>query len=147
MLGRSVAFQQSRRDMPSDCWSLNSAPAPSWLGRPRPVSDFRHVLAVLAHILLMLHKFVAQHLLEMRAHVAQSRHAINHITGKVKPIEFIHDSHVERRSSCTFFFVPMDMEVVVTGAPVGEPMYKPGVAMVGKHHWSIGCEDGIKVAV
>src|SRR6478609_5906033 len=44
------------------------------LARPDPVADFRHVLAVFAHIVRMFDQFVAELLLHLRGPGRQTRH-------------------------------------------------------------------------
>src|SRR6476661_10074037 len=48
--------------------------------RPTPVLHFRQIVAVLVHILFVLHELVAQELLEVGAHALQSWHAVHHVT-------------------------------------------------------------------
>ena len=50
------------------------------LVRPFPVFYLRHIIAVLARVLLVLHQFVAQELLEVGAGGVQLRNAVHCVT-------------------------------------------------------------------
>jgi hypothetical protein len=54
---------------------------------PGPALDFRHIVAVLTHIVFVRHQFVAKHLPEVGADGSQSWHSVYDVTGKVIPIK------------------------------------------------------------
>ena len=54
-----------------------------------PVPDFRHVLAVLVDVLLVLDELVLNHLLQRCAARAQLRQPIDHILHQVEPVKIV----------------------------------------------------------
>src|SRR5882757_11212636 len=54
------------------------------LMRPRPIADFRHVIAVFHDVALVPDELIAQVLLEVRRHVAQAGDAVHRVAGQVK---------------------------------------------------------------
>jgi hypothetical protein len=56
---------------------------------PLPIPDFRHVLAVLVDVLLVLDELVLHPPLQRGAARAQMRKAINHILHQVKPVQIV----------------------------------------------------------
>ena len=98
---------------------------------PRPVADFRQVLAVLVDVMLVLDQLVLDHLLQIVPLAAQMRQAIHHVLHQMEPVQIVLHPHVEGRGDGALFLVAPDMEVAV-GAAVGQPMNQPGIAMKGK---------------
>src|ERR1043166_2223852 len=63
--------------------------------RPTPVLDFRQIVAVLVHILFVLHQLVAQELLEVSANALQSWHAVHRVTCQIdRKSTRLNSSHV-----------------------------------------------------
>src|SRR3954462_1462279 len=67
--------------------SVDVLPPPSLIptrgtARPLPFLDLGHVVAVLAHVVMMLDQGIAKHLLEVRADLPQSRHLVDHAPGE-----------------------------------------------------------------
>src|SRR5713226_5187385 len=114
---------------------------------PSPVLDLWNIIAVLVHILLVLHQLVAQELLEMGAYALQFGHAIHYVAGKMVAIEVIHHRHVERRRGCALFLVSADVQAIVTSTTVSEPMDQPGISVIGEDDRLIGGEHGIEFAI
>jgi hypothetical protein len=55
--------------------------------------------------------------------------------------------HVERGGRGAFFLVAADVQVPVVGAPVGEPVDEPRIAVVGEDHRLAGGEQRVEVTV
>src|SRR6185295_9164007 len=54
--------------------------------RPAPALDFRQIVAVLVHILFVLHQLVAQELLEVGAHALRSWHSGHHVAREMEAV-------------------------------------------------------------
>src|SRR5690348_6908378 len=56
---------------------------------PPPAGDFRHVVAVLADIVLVLDQLVAQRLLEVGGPSAELRQAVDHVHDQVEAVQVV----------------------------------------------------------
>src|SRR5581483_5862412 len=130
----------------SGCWSRSSGPGHASIV-PGPVADLRHVLAALANILLMLHEFVAQELLEVRAGPLQARDTIHHVARQVIAVEIVQYRHVKRRGRGSLFLVTADVHVVVIVPAIREPVNQPGITVVGEDDRLIHGEQRIEIVV
>ncbi len=81
----------------------------------------------------------------MRRNGAEARHAIDHVDGKMEPIDLVEHAHIERRGGGAFFLVPAHVQLLV-GAPVGEAVNQPGVAVVVEDDLLVFREQGIVFA-
>src|SRR5581483_3541291 len=55
--------------------------------------------------------------------------------------------HVEGGGGGAFLFVAPHVEVAVVGAPVGESVDQPGVAVVGEDDRPVGGQEGVELGV
>src|SRR5450631_1555997 len=99
-----------------DCWcrslsatgGLNLLHGESSYCRPRPILDFRHVLAVLINVALVLDEFVLQLLLEVYAAAAGLLQAIDGVDHQMKTIEIVQDRHIESGGDRALLLVAAD---------------------------------------
>src|SRR6266403_4734910 len=115
--------------------------------RPLTVLHLRHVVTVLARIMLVLHELVSQELLEVGTDALQFRNAVHDITCQVKAIQIVHDGHIERSCGSAFFFITAHMEIVVTMSAIAQPMNEPRITVIGEDHGFVGSEHGIKFGI
>src|SRR5580704_19253406 len=73
--------------------------------RPLPVANFRHVLAVLIDIDLVLDKLVLDHLLQIGTLNAQLRQTIDNVLHQMESIQIVLHPHIKRRRDGAFFLV------------------------------------------
>ena len=99
---------------------------------PLPVPDFRHILAVLVDVVLMLNELVAHLLLQVGAFGTHARQAIHHILHQMKAVQIVLHSHVKGSRDGALFFVASNVQVVV-GPAVGEPVDQRRVSMETKY--------------
>ena len=78
---------------------------------------------------------------------AQAGHPVDDVHDQVEPVHVVHHHHVERRGGGAFLLVAADVEVVVVGAAVGEPVDQPRVAVVGEDHRPVGGEQRVELGV
>src|SRR5690606_717934 len=114
---------------------------------PRPLLHFRHVLAVLVNILLVLDQLVANVLLSVGRAGPQFRHPIDNVANQVEAIDVVEHRHIERRGRCSLFLVAADMQVVMIRAPVRQPVNQPWVAVIGEDNRFIARKDRVEVAI
>src|ERR1700734_3054048 len=117
------------------------------LAPPRPVLDLRHVVAVAANVLAMVDELVADFLLGVCGALAKLRHAVDDIADQMETVEVVDHAHVERRGRGSLFLVTAHMNVVVAGAPIGQAMDQPRIAVKGEDDWLVDSEQGVEVAV
>ena len=63
---------------------------------------------------------------------AEAGHAVDHVHHEMEAVQVVEHHHVERRGGGALLLVAAHVEVVVVGAPVGEAVDQPGVAVVGE---------------
>src|SRR5262245_50008068 len=107
---------------------------------PPPTADFGCVLAVCVDIFLVVDQRVADRLFGIGRSRPQLRNAVNHITHQMEAVEIVTHTHVEGGGGCPLFLVPAHMQILMVGAPVGEPVNQPGVSVKCKYDWLIGSE-------
>jgi isoamylase len=61
-------------------------------------------------------------------------------------INIVHNGNVERGDGA-FFFVAADVQIIVRGAAIGEPVDQPGVAVIGKNDRFVEGEHGIELGI
>ena len=71
-------------------------------------------------------------------HALQARHAIDHVARQVEAVQVVQHGHVERRGGGAFFFVSAHVQIVVIGAPIGQAMNQPGIAVKGEDDGLVG---------
>jgi hypothetical protein len=77
---------------------------------------------------------------------AEPGHAVDHVHHQVEAVEVVEHHHVERRRGRALLLVAAHVEVVVVGAPVGQPVDQPRVAVVGEDHRLVGGEQRVELA-
>ena len=106
---------------------------PSRLCAPPPVSNFRHVFTVLADVMLMFGELVLKLLLQVSPLGTQLRQAVDYVHHQVEAIQIVKHGHVEGGGDRAFLFVAADVQVLVVGAAVGQPVDQPWVSMERKN--------------
>ena len=88
-------------------------------GRPAPVEDLRHVLAMLANIkLVTLHNGPVA-LVRVGALTAEALDPMDRIKRELIAIDFVQDDHVEGRCRCSFIAKSAHMDIVVIAPLIG----------------------------
>ena len=77
----------------------------------------------------------------------EARHAVDHVHHQVEAVEVVEHHHVERRRGGALLLVAAHVELVVVGAPVGEAVDQPGVAVEGEDDRPVGGEEGVELGV
>src|SRR6516164_2964409 len=114
---------------------------------PSPARDLWHVIPVPANELPMVDELVAYRLLGISRPRAKLGHAVNHIAHQVETIEIIEHAHIKRCRRGAFFLVAAHMNVVVAGAPVGQTVNQPRVAVEGKDDRLVCRKKNIELGV
>ena len=60
-------------------------------------------------------------------------HPVDHVHDQVEPVEVVQHHHVERRGRGALLVVAADVDVVVVGPAVGQPVDQPRVPVEGEH--------------
>src|SRR4029450_603472 len=116
-------------------WSRPSEPRPpgtrqeaprSW---PRPLIALRLVNSVLVGIALAVDLHVAQLLLDMRAGDPQARYPIDDVDRETEAVDLVTNGQIERRVDVALLLVAAHVQVLVIGAPVGQPMDQPRISV------------------
>ena len=81
----------------------------------------------------------------MRAHPVQLGHAIDDVSREMKPVKVIHYGHVKWSRGGALFLVPADVQIIVTGAAISEPVNQPGITVIGEDDRFLGAEHRIKI--
>ncbi len=114
---------------------------------PLPIPDFRHILAVLVDVLLVLDKLVLELLLQVDALVAGLRQTVDGVHHEMEAVQIVQHRHVEGRGNGALFLVAADVDVVVVGAAVGQPVDQPRVGMEGEDDRFIPGEEFVEIRV
>ena len=80
-------------------------------------------------ILLVLDQLVLELLLQVNPFGAGLRQAVDGIHDQMETVHIVQYGHVERRGDGAFFLVAADMNVIVVGAPVSQPVDQPRISM------------------
>ena len=96
-------------------------------GRPRARACTRAAQALVDHLLAQAGRALAE-----------PGHAVDHVHDQVEAVQVVEHDHVERRRGRALLLVAAHVEVAVVGAPVGEPVDQPRVAVVGEDHRPVG---------
>src|SRR6202035_1240851 len=70
-----------------------------------------------------------------------------HVHHQVEAIQIVQHGHVEGGSYCAFFLVAADVDVLVVGAAVGQPVDQPRVSMEGEDDRLLLGDQRIEVCV
>jgi hypothetical protein len=65
----------------------------------------------------------------------------------VQSVEFIHNHHVEWRGRRSFLLVSAHMQVLVIGAPIGQSVDQPWIAVEGENNGLVLGEQRIEVVI
>src|SRR6186713_978776 len=96
---------------------------------PSPVRYFRHVIAVLGDVVLVLEELVRDRLLGVGRARPELGQAVDHVAHEVEAVEIVHDDHVERRARRALFLVAAHVQVLVVRSTIREPMDEPRIAV------------------
>src|ERR1700681_933442 len=99
---------------------------------PAPIANLRHVLAVSIDVLLVLDQLVAQLLLQVDACAAGLWQTVDGVHHEVKAVQIVQHGHIEGRRDGALFLIAADMNVVMVGAAVGQPVDQPRVGVEGE---------------
>ena len=86
------------------------------------MADFRQVLAAFVDVLLVLDQLVLELVFQINAPVTGLRQAIDSVHYEVEAIQVVQHSHVEGCGDGALFLVAADVDVVVIGTAVGQPV-------------------------
>lgn len=114
---------------------------------PSPAADLRRVLTVLVDILFVIDESVADRLFGICGSGSQLRHPVDDVLDEIKTVDVVEDAHIEGRGGCPLFLITADVQVFVVGAPVGQAMDQPRVAVKGKDNRLVGGKERIKIFV
>ena len=87
---------------------------------------------MLVDVLLVLDELVLELLFQVDALVAGLRQAVDGIHDEVEAVQIVQHRHVEGRGDGAFFLVATDVDVVVVGAAVSQPVDGHGYAWKAK---------------
>ena len=94
---------------------------------------------------LVVNQLVFELLLQVDALVSGLREAVDGVHHEMEAVQFVHHRHVEGRGDGAFFLVAADVDVVVVGAAVCQPMDQPWVSMEGEDDRLILGEDLVEI--
>src|SRR5208337_3892998 len=107
------------------CWC--GGDSESKVGRPGPPIHLRLVYAVLVCVGLAFELQGAQLFLRVSAGYAQGRHPIDHVHRNGEAINLVPNGQVEWSVDIAVLLVAADVQVLVIGAPVSEPVNQPRI--------------------
>ncbi len=87
---------------------------------------------MLVNVLRVLDELILELLLQIEALVAGLRQAVDGVHHQVEAFQIVQHCHVEGRRDRALFLIAADVDVVMVGAAVGQPVDQPGVGMVGE---------------
>ena len=96
---------------------------------PLPVSNLRHIFAIFVDVLLVLDQLVFELLLQVDALVAGLWKAVDGVHHQMKAVQLIQHRHIKGGGDSALFLITADVDVVVVGAAVGEPVDQPWVGV------------------
>jgi hypothetical protein len=96
---------------------------------------------MLCNVLLVLDQLVLGLPLQVDALVPGLRQAVDGVHHKVEAVQIVQHRHVERRCDSAFLLITTDVDVVVVGAAVGQPVNQPRVGMEGEDNRFVLCEE------
>ena len=126
--------------------SLAARPLSCAVARSSP-PDLGRVLAVLARVGARQQAPVGHVLAHVAGPRRQAGHAVDHVHHQVEAVQVVEHDHVEGRRGGALLLVAAHVDVVVVGAPVGEAVDQPGIAVVGEDHRPVGGEQRVELGV
>ena len=83
----------------------------------------------------------------MRGAHAERGHATDHVACEVEPVQIVADPHVERRGRRPLLLVAPDMQVVMVGPAIREPMDEPRITVESEDDGLVGREERVEIPV
>src|SRR5262245_35417089 len=117
------------------------------LTRPDPPIYLRLIDAVLISIGLAFELHEAQLFLRVRAAGTKGRDSINDVHRNGEAINLIANGQIERSVDVAFFLIAADVQVLVIGAPISEPVNQPRVTVKVEDDGFVLGEQSIEVAI
>src|SRR5665213_2106506 len=114
---------------------------------PAPVTDLRHVLAVLAYVeFVTLHgaPVARRRLLYL---IAEARNSFYGVQRELISVEIVQNDHVEGGRRRSLLLIATDMDVVVIVPTVGQLVDHRRVAVKGEHHRFVRGEQFIEILI
>jgi len=76
----------------------------------------------------------------VRIDALEARDAVDSVGGEMEAVEFVEDSHVERRGDGAFFLVAVDVKVRVVFSAITEAVNQRWIAVIGEDYGLVGRE-------
>src|SRR6202041_2855668 len=115
-----------------------------YVAGPLPMTNFRHVFAVLIDVQLVLDELVLDDLLQVRAFRAYLRQPIEHVLHQMKSIDVILHPHVERGGNRALFLIATHVQISIRST-IGEPVHELRITVEPENDVFIGGEERIVV--
>ena len=114
---------------------------------PGPAIDLRLVDAIFVGVGLAFELHHAQLFFCVSAGCTQGGHAIDCVHSDGEAINLVPDSQVERRVDVAFFFVAADMQILMVGAAVREPVDEPRITVKIEDDRFVGGKETVEVSI
>ena len=101
---------------------------------------------MLARVGAVAQSLVDHLLAQVGGALAERGYAIDHVDDEVEAVEVVEHHHVERRRRRALLLVAAYVDVGVVGAPVGEPVDQPRIAVVGEDDGPARGEQRVELA-
>ena len=122
----------------------------SWSGgitkvlRPLPVSDLRHILEMLADIVVVALQFLVEEVDGILGLQPEAGNMLQCIERQVEAAHFIENHHVEWSCGRPLIHVAVHMETALIGAPVHKGMNQPAVVVEREYNRRLLSEERIE---
>ena len=117
-------------------------------GRKVPTRYFEAVLCCFARdVDFVLNQFVLKGLFKICARRTQIRDAIHHILRQMETIQVVEHSHVKGGCDRALLLIAADVNALMVGPAVSQPVDEPGITVKREYDRFIGGEKGIKILV
>ncbi len=114
---------------------------------PLPVDYFWLVSAVLVGIGKVFDNGIFHSLLNVGGGRTQFGHPINHINYQIESINLVSNCQLQRCVDIAFLLVAPDMNALLIGAPVGQLVNQPRVAMEVKNYGLVWGKQSVKIHI
>ena len=104
--------------------------------RPRPITYFVHVGAVLLNVVGVFNEFLLHIFIELLRFIAIKVGAFNDVHHKVEAVKLILNRHIKGGSNGAFFLIAPNVNALV-GTAVNNTVNQPWVAVKGEDNWLI----------
>src|ERR1700739_1645769 len=133
---------------PDTCTTKTLATRTRLLIRPPfPAADLRVGLTVLAGVTTRGQPRIGHLLTEHRGPAGQPVDPVDDVHDQVEAVQVVEHHHVERRRRGAPLLEPPHMHAGVIGAPIGEPVDQPRIAMIGEDDWLVSGEQRVEFVV